>query len=144
MTMTDAFEKRFAKNLSAEEIREWLFSSDFTKYLKQQVPLLELAKKYVDLIEKEHPEKETRIFVGDCPLCKKEGSFHVNPKLDVFLCFSCHSGGDIITFVEKMESISPFEALKKLIIENEICLPNDPSVFPAASVTLKEKLQQID
>lgn len=55
-----------------------------------------------------------------CPFHEdKTPSFKVNTE-GYFYCFGCGVKGDSITFVEKMFSLSPIEAIKKL--NNDFCL----------------------
>lgn len=50
-----------------------------------------------------------------CPFHKeKTPSFKVTPSKQLFNCFGCDAGGDIIRFVELMEKVSTKEAIKKL------------------------------
>lgn len=48
-----------------------------------------------------------------CPFhSEKEGSFSV--KNDMWHCFGCGAGGDVITLVQKLFNLTPYEALEKL------------------------------
>ncbi len=54
-------------------------------------------------------------FVALCPFHReKTPSFHVSPARQAFHCFGCHKGGDVFRFVQDYESISFFEAAKRL------------------------------
>jgi len=54
-------------------------------------------------------------FRGCCPFHnEKTPSFYVNPEKKVYHCFGCGQGGNIITFVTKMEGYSFKEALNYL------------------------------
>src|SRR6202161_4030680 len=64
--------------------------------------------------------------VGLCPFhSEKTPSFHVHPDRGFFKCFGCGVGGDVITFVQKQESIGFTDALRLLAkrvgieVENE-------------------------
>mgnify|MGYP001362335614 FL=1 len=53
-----------------------------------------------------------------CPFHEdKTPSFKINPEKQTFYCFSCNSGGDSITFVEKLHGLSFKDALKYLNLE---------------------------
>jgi len=54
-------------------------------------------------------------FVGLCPFHReKTPSFNVSPHRQIFHCFGCQKGGDVFTFVREYESLSFFEAVKRL------------------------------
>jgi len=60
-------------------------------------------------------KKKGSNYVGLCPFHKeKTPSFTVNPKTDLYHCFGCDAGGDVIGFVCKMDNISFREAVDKL------------------------------
>jgi DNA primase len=53
--------------------------------------------------------------VGLCPFhSEKTPSFHVHPDKGFFKCFGCGTGGDVITFVSKLESLAFPEAVRLL------------------------------
>jgi DNA primase len=52
---------------------------------------------------------------GLCPFHdEKSPSFHVTPARGFFHCFGCQQGGDVITFVEKIEGVGFTEAVERL------------------------------
>jgi len=52
---------------------------------------------------------------GICPFHnEKTASFSVNQQRQIFYCFGCHAGGNVLTFVMKMENIDFVGALKIL------------------------------
>ncbi|MBX5447749.1 MAG: DNA primase [Acidothermus cellulolyticus] len=52
---------------------------------------------------------------GLCPFHdERTPSFHVTPARGLWHCFGCGEGGDVITFVEKIEHLSFFEAVERL------------------------------
>lgn len=53
--------------------------------------------------------------VGLCPFhAEKTPSFHVHPDKGYFMCFGCGTGGDVITFVSKIENLRFPEAVRLL------------------------------
>jgi DNA primase catalytic core len=61
---------------------------------------------------------------GICPFhSEKTPSFTVSPHKEIFYCFGCHVGGDVITFVSKIENCSPIEAAKHLADQYGVELP---------------------
>jgi DNA primase len=52
---------------------------------------------------------------GLCPFHdEKTPSFNVTPNRGLFYCFSCAEGGDVISFVQKVDSLSFAEAVERL------------------------------
>ncbi len=66
--------------------------------------------------------------VGLCPFhAEKTPSFHVHPDRGFFKCFGCGTGGDLITFVQKLENASFGDAVRMLAAKAGIELePEDP------------------
>ena len=60
-------------------------------------------------------KKKGTNYVGLCPFHKeKTPSFTVNPKTNLYHCFGCNAGGDVIGFICKKDNISFREAIEKL------------------------------
>ena len=56
-----------------------------------------------------------KVFKGLCPFhVEKTPSFQVDPERRNYHCFGCGEGGDIFTFLEKMDNLDKSEALKVL------------------------------
>jgi DNA primase len=78
------------------------------------------VKEHVDIVQviEEHGvrlKKSGRGFTGLCPFhSEKTPSFHVNPDTRSYKCFGCSEGGDAFTFLEKIDGLTPAEALKVL------------------------------
>ena len=59
--------------------------------------------------------KSGRGFTGLCPFhSEKTPSFHVNPDTRSYKCFGCGESGDVFTILEKIDGLTPAEALKTL------------------------------
>ena len=84
-----------------------MISENFLEELKQKVSILDVASSYVKLSHR------GRNWVGLCPFhAEKTASFNVYPESNSFYCFGCGEGGDLISFVEKIENLSYLESLK--------------------------------
>ncbi len=60
-------------------------------------------------------KKKGTNYVGLCPFHKeKTPSFTVNPKTNLYHCFGCNAGGDVINFICKKEGLGFKEAMEKL------------------------------
>lgn len=64
--------------------------------------------------------------VGLCPFHnEKTGSFNIYPENGSFYCFGCGTGGDIITFIMKIENLDYIEAVKFLAQRAGLQMPED-------------------
>ena len=67
-------------------------------------------------------------YKGLCPFHdERTPSFHVTPSKNLYHCFSCGEGGDVITFVRKVDALSFTEAVEKLAAKYAITLRYDES-----------------
>jgi DNA primase len=92
---------------------------DFAKDLKSQVDIARVIGEYVRL-RKASPQR----FQGLCPFHQeKTPSFSVFLNSQYFKCFGCGKSGDVITFVQEIEGISFYEALRSLADHHGIPMP---------------------
>ena len=78
--------------------------------IKRNHDLIEVIRSYGITLTK----KGTN-YVGLCPFHEEQTpSFTVNPKTNLYHCFGCNAGGDVIGFVCKTEGIGFKEAMEKL------------------------------
>ena len=87
-------------------------SSTIVEFIKSQIDITDLISKYVDL------NGTSKVKKGLCPFYpEKTPSFIVYPETQTFKCFcgSCagFSGGDIYTFMMRVENVDFKEALQK-------------------------------
>ncbi|MFA5131734.1 MAG: DNA primase [Candidatus Paceibacterota bacterium] len=77
--------------------------------IKENLSITDVVSTYIRL------EKSGAQFRARCPFHnERTPSFYVSPERKSFHCFGCQTHGDIFTFVEKIENIPFFEALKIL------------------------------
>lgn len=77
--------------------------------IKESLSITDVVSTYIRL------EKSGAQFRARCPFHnERTPSFYVSPERKSFHCFGCQQHGDIFTFVEKIENIPFFEALKIL------------------------------
>jgi DNA primase len=77
--------------------------------VKENLSITDVVSTYIRL------EKSGAQFRARCPFHnERTPSFYVSPERKSFHCFGCQAHGDIFTFVEKIENIPFYEALKIL------------------------------
>lgn len=83
--------------------------SDTIQEIKDKLDILEVISPYVEL------HKAGKNYKGKSPFtAEKTPSFFVSPDRGMYYCFSTSQGGDMFTFVEKIEGVEFKEALKIL------------------------------
>jgi len=93
-------------------------SDEFVNQVRAAVDIIDVVGEYVQL------RKSGRAFVGLCPFhSEKSPSFNVNAERQFFHCFGCGAGGDIFSFLMKLEQLSFPEALHKLADRAGIAVP---------------------
>ena len=81
----------------------------FLQELKSRCSITDIVSGYVNL------KRRGRNLVGLCPFhSEKTPSFNLYPENGSFYCFGCGVGGDVITFVMKIENLDYIEAVKFL------------------------------
>ncbi|TMG35308.1 MAG: DNA primase, partial [Chloroflexi bacterium] len=77
--------------------------------VKERVDIVQLIGERVPL------KKAGRSYVGLCPFhSEKTPSFHVDPDRRTYHCFGCSEQGDVFTWLEKQDGLTPAEALRTL------------------------------
>ena len=95
-------------------------SDEFISEIKYRNDLGELAGSYMQL------KRRGRNLVGLCPFHgEKTPSFNIYTENGSFYCFGCGAGGDIITFVMKIENLDYMEAVKFLAQRAGMAMPED-------------------
>lgn len=81
----------------------------FLQELTQRNPIESLISGYVQV------KRRGRNLVGLCPFHgEKTPSFTVYPENNSFYCFGCGAGGDVITFIKRIENLDYRDAVKFL------------------------------
>ena len=80
-----------------------------TEQIKERLSIVDVVSSYMKL------HKAGKNYKGLSPFSnEKTPSFYVSPDRDMYYCFSTNQGGDIFTFVEKMDGVDFAGALKIL------------------------------
>ena len=86
--------------------------------VKDQADIVTVIGRYLNLT------KRGKNYIALCPFhSEKTPSFTVSPDKDLYHCFGCGKGGDVLGFVMEMEGIEFFDALKMLAQEVGVKIP---------------------
>lgn len=90
-------------------------------------------------------KRKGRNYFGLCPFHnEKSPSFSVSPDKQIFHCFGCGVGGDVINFVKKIENIGFLDSVSLLAEKSGIQLPNDISKAEEENIKLKNRVYKIN
>lgn len=97
-------------------------SGDSVQQIKDRLSIVDVISSYVEL------HQAGKSFKGKSPFTsEKTPSFYVSPDRGMYYCFSSSQGGDMFTFIEKMEGVDFKGALKLLAEKAGVELvPEDP------------------
>jgi DNA primase len=94
------------------------FSEELLDRIRDANDIADVISEYVPL------KKRGKNYVGLCPFHpEKDPSFTVTPDKQIFYCFGCGEGGNVISFLMKHEKLSFPEAVKLLAKRANISLP---------------------
>jgi DNA primase len=92
----------------------------FKQELKSRCQIQDIVSSYVNL------KRSGKNLMGLCPFHnEKTPSFCVYPENGSFYCFGCHTGGDVITFIQHIERLDYLEAVKFLAQRAGLTVPED-------------------
>lgn len=77
--------------------------------IRQSVDIVDVIGQYLPL------EKKGRNYLAVCPFHDDtHPSMSISPDKQIFMCFVCHTGGNVFTFLQEYLKISYIEAVKKV------------------------------
>ena len=92
----------------------------FIEELKTKNDIVSVVSKYVPL------DRKGRLFWGRCPFHgEKTPSLSINDIDNMFYCYGCHVGGNVIEFIKRIETIEFLDAVKLLASWANIDVPDD-------------------
>ena len=95
---------------------------EFIQELKHRSDIVDVVSSYVSL------KKSGRSLMGLCPFHnEKSPSFSVSPENGYFHCFGCGAGGDVITFIKRIENLDYVDAVKFLAQRAGLAVPEGKS-----------------
>lgn len=115
------------------------YSDELIDEIRNSNDIVDVISQYVVL------KRSGRNFFGLCPFHKeKSPSFSVSPDKQIFHCFGCGVGGNVIHFVSKIENLDFKPTLELLAERSGINLPTLENGEDANRLKLKEKVYQIN
>lgn len=97
-----------------------LIPREYIADLVQRNDIVDVVQRYVQL------RRSGRTHTGLCPFHnEKTPSFFVYPETQSFYCFGCGAGGDVITFVQRIDNLDYVEAVKQLASRAGMALPDE-------------------
>ena len=115
------------------------YSDETIEEVRQANDIVDVISQYV------HLKRSGRNFFGLCPFHnEKSPSFSVSPDKQIFHCFGCGVGGNVFTFLSKIEGINFVEAVQTLAERANIQLPTFENNIDAAKEELKAKVYKVN
>ena len=115
------------------------YSDEIIDEVRQTNDIVDIISQYV------HLKRSGRNFFGLCPFhSEKSPSFSVSPDKQIFHCFGCGVGGNVFTFLTKIEGISFIEAVQTLAERSNIQLPTLENNRDSAKEELKAKVYKVN
>ena len=115
------------------------YSDEIVEEVKQSNDIVEVISQYIQL------KRSGRNFFGLCPFHnEKSPSFSVSPDKQIFHCFGCGVGGNVIGFISKIEGIGYKEAIEVLAEKANIVLPTNNRFEDNKKEELKAKVYKVN
>lgn len=115
------------------------YSEELIEEIRSSNDIVDVISKYVTL------KRSGRNFFGLCPFHKeKSPSFAVSPDKQIFHCFGCGAGGNVIHFISKIEGLDFKDTLELLANRVNIELPTLDNLEDDKTARLKSKVYEIN
>ena len=115
------------------------YSEEILEDIRQSNDIVDVISQYVRL------KRSGRNFFGLCPFHnEKSPSFSVSPDKQIFHCFGCGVGGNVFTFISKIEGISFRESIEVLAERANIQLPKLEDNVDSFKEELKAKVYKVN
>jgi len=113
---------------------------DFAATVKQQADIVRIVGEYVKL-----RKSGAQNYQGLCPFHQeKTPSFSVHAGNQFFHCFGCNAGGDVFTFIQKIENITFPEAVRAVAEKLGIPMPKVSYASPEEARRAKQRGSLLD
>jgi len=116
-----------------------LIPSEIIEEIKFRCDIVDVISGYVSL------KRSGSGYVALCPFhSERTPSFHVVPERGFFYCFGCGAGGDVITFIRKIENLDYVGAVELLAKRAGITLPERAEPEYAKSGVKKTRIIELN
>lgn len=114
-------------------------SEDVIENVRESNDIVDIISEYVSL------QKRGKNYIGLCPFHKeKSPSFSIQQDKQMYHCFGCGEGGNVISFIMKYRNMEFIDAVKILAMRANIVLPDDNEVLNRDNSELRKKLYDIN
>ena len=115
------------------------YSEEILNEVRQSNDIVDVISQYV------HLKRSGRNYFGLCPFHnEKSPSFSVSPDKQIFHCFGCGVGGNVITFVSQIEGLNFIETVQMLAERANIQLPTLQNNVDTQKEILKDKVYKVN
>ena len=115
------------------------YSDEILNEVRENSDIVEVISQYV------HLKRSGRNYFGLCPFHnEKSPSFSVSPDKQIFHCFGCGVGGNVFTFISKIDGIGFKEAIENLADRAGIVLPKSTNNEDSRKEELKSKVYKVN
>lgn len=115
------------------------YSDELLDEIKSKNDIIDIVSQYVVL------KRSGRNYMGLCPFHKeKSPSFCVSPDKQIFHCFGCGVGGNVIHFIGKIENLNFIESLELLANRAGIELPKSGNAEDDRLSRLKSRVYELN
>lgn len=115
------------------------YSDEILDEVRRNNDIIDIISQYTTL------KRKGRNYFACCPFHnEKTPSFSVSPDKQIFKCFGCGVGGDVVHFLMKIENISFPEAVQELANRAHIQLPTSDDPKENAREALKAKVYKVN
>lgn len=115
------------------------FPDEFIEEVRTNNDIVDVIAEYVRL------EKKGMNYFGLCPFHKeKTPSFSVAPGKQIYYCFGCGKGGNVIHFIMEIEKLDFLESVKLLAERVKIPMPEDEGGEAAEKSRIKHEVAEIN
>ena len=114
------------------------YPSEVVDDVQSRIDIVDVIGRAVSL------KKRGNSYVGLCPFHnEKTPSFHVSPDKQMYHCFGCGAGGDVISFLMNYEDLSFPEAVQSLAAMAGVSLPETEDPAGRRNAGIRERLYSI-